>query len=78
MELNDQQKQEFSDLQVVSGIGLFIEQKLYALGIYRLEQIAKFNSADEAEMNNILELVPGHIQGDEWIGQSKKLVKGRK
>ncbi len=78
MELNDQQKQEFSDLQVVSGIGLFIEQKLYALGIYRLEQIAKFNSADEAEMNNILELVPGHIQGDEWVAQSKKLVKGRK
>jgi predicted flap endonuclease-1-like 5' DNA nuclease len=69
---------QLEDLQVVSGIGLFIEQKLYALGIYRLEQIAKFNSADEAEMNNILELVPGHIQGDEWVGQSKKLVKGRK
>jgi predicted flap endonuclease-1-like 5' DNA nuclease len=71
------EESQIEDLQVVSGIGLFIEQKLYALGIYRLEQIAKFNSADETEMNNILELVPGHIQGDEWTAQAKKLVKQR-
>ena len=66
------------DLQVVSGIGLFIEQKLYALGIHRLEQIAKFNGVDETEMNNILELVSGHIQGDKWVEQAKAIVKGRK
>lgn len=66
------------DLQVVSGIGQFIEQKLYALGIYRLEQIAKFNAADEIEMNTILELVPGHIQGDAWVAQAKKVLKDRK
>ena len=66
------------DLQVVSGIGQFIEQKLYALGIYRLEQIAKFNAADEIEMNTILELVPGHIQGDAWVAQAKKIMKERK
>jgi predicted flap endonuclease-1-like 5' DNA nuclease len=71
------EESQIEDLQVVSGIGLFIEQKLYALGIYRLEQIAKFNSADETEINNILELVPGHIQGDEWTAQAKKLVKQR-
>ena len=69
---------EKEDLQVVSGIGQFIEQKLYALGIYRLEQISKFNAADEMEMNTILELVPGHIQGDAWVAQAKKVMKERK
>ena len=63
------------DLQVISGIGLFIEEKLYALGLNTIEQISKIQTEDAIDLNNILELTPGHIQGDEWVSQAKKIIK---
>ncbi len=69
---------QLEDLQVISGIGLFIEQKLYALGIVTIEQISKFIPSEEVELNNILELVPGHIQSDEWAAQARKILRSRR
>ncbi len=69
---------QLEDLQVISGIGLFIEQKLFALGIVTIEQISKFIPSEEVELNNILELVPGHIQSDEWAAQARKILRSRK
>lgn len=60
-------------LQSIVGIGPFIEKKLNAIGIFRLEQLARLSEADIEEINSIIELAPGHIQNDDWVGQARRM-----
>ena len=66
------------DLQVIKGIGPFIEEKLYALGIYTFEQISKMTAKIEEEVNVAIEFFPGRVKRDEWAKQAKKLHKDKK
>lgn len=61
------------NLQSIIGIGPFIEQKLNAIGIFRLEQLAMLDEKDIEEINSIIELAPGHIKNDDWVGQAKRM-----
>ena len=61
------------NLQLIKGIGPFIEKKLNALGIFRIQQIAYFNDEDIEEINDIIELGSGHIKTDDWVGQAKRM-----
>ena len=63
------------DLQMISGIDPFIEEKLKALDIYTLEQISKFNKRDIEEVNYAIEYFPGRIERNEWLAQAKELEK---
>jgi ELWxxDGT repeat protein len=63
------------DLQTIKGIGPFIEEKLNALGIYKIEQIAKLTSDLEDEVNIAIEFFPGRVKRDEWVKQAKELVE---
>jgi len=65
------------DLKRIKGIGPFCETKLNALGIYRFEQIAKFNSKDEDKVNEAIEFFPGRVKRDEWVRQAKGLASGK-
>ena len=62
------------DLKRISGIGPFIETKLNALGIYRFEQISRFNDEDIDKVNDAIEFFPGRVRRDDWRGQAKGLV----
>ena len=46
------------DLQIIKGIGPFIEEKLNALGIYMFVQIARMTSELEEEVNVAIEFFP--------------------
>jgi predicted flap endonuclease-1-like 5' DNA nuclease len=61
------------NLQVIKGIGPFIEKKLNAIGIYHFRQIAYFNEEDIEEINDIIELGAGHIKTDDWVGQAIRM-----
>jgi predicted flap endonuclease-1-like 5' DNA nuclease len=61
------------NLQSVVGIGPYIEQKLNAIGIFRLEQLARLSNEDIDEINGIMALTPGHIQSDDWVGQARRM-----
>jgi predicted flap endonuclease-1-like 5' DNA nuclease len=63
------------DLKLLKGIGPFIEEKLNALGIYKIEQIAKLTSELEDEVNIAIEFFPGRVKRDEWVNQAKELSK---
>jgi hypothetical protein len=52
-----------------------IEEKLNALGIYKIEQIAKLTSELEDEVNIAIEFFPGRVKRDEWVNQAKELSK---
>ena len=61
------------DLKEIRGIGIFIEKKLNALGIYTFGQIARFNEEDERIVNEAIEFFPGRIARDEWVTQARGL-----
>ena len=61
------------NLQLIKGIGPFIEQKLNAIGIFRIQQLSRLSSEDVQEINDIIELAPGHILQDDWVGQAKRM-----
>ncbi len=61
------------NLQSIIGIGPYIEMKLNAIGIFRLEQLAKLTSEDIEEINGIMELAPDHIENDDWVGQARRM-----
>ncbi|MFZ9048483.1 MAG: hypothetical protein ACO20Y_06800, partial [Poseidonia sp.] len=69
---------EKDNLQAIKGIGPFIEEKLYALGIYTYEQVSKMTAKIEDEVNVAIEFFPGRVKRDEWAKQAKKLHKDKK
>ena len=62
------------DLKEVQGIGIFIEKKLNALGIYTFAQITRFNEEDQKIVNAAIEFFPGRVARDEWVAQARKLM----
>jgi len=65
---------EKDDLQLINGIGPFIEKKLNALEIYTFRQISKFTAKDIDAVNKAIEFFPGRILRDNWVGQAKELA----
>jgi predicted flap endonuclease-1-like 5' DNA nuclease len=64
---------EKDDLQTIKGIGPFIAEKLYALGIYTFEQVSNMTPKIEEEVNKAIEFFPGRVKRDEWAKQAKEL-----
>ena len=69
---------EKDDLQIIKGIGPFIAEKLYALGIYTFEQVGNMTPKIEEEVNKAIEFFPGRVKRDEWAKQAKVLAKNKK
>ena len=65
-------------LQTIKGIGPFIEEKLYALGIFTFEQVSKMTAKIEEDVNVAIEFFPGRVKRDEWAKQAKELHKAKK
>ncbi|MFL2966691.1 MAG: ELWxxDGT repeat protein [Candidatus Thalassarchaeaceae archaeon] len=63
------------DLQTIKGIGPFIEEKLYALGIYTFSQISKMTPEIEEEVNVAIEFFPGRVKRDEWARQATEFLQ---
>ena len=64
------------DLTQIKGIGPAIEKKLNRLGIKRFEQIAKWDLADVAVIDQRLAF-KGRIEREGWISQARKLASRR-
>ena len=62
------------DLQVIKGIGPFIEEKLNALGITTYRQLANMTAKLETQVNEAIEFFTGRIKRDQWVAQAKILL----
>ena len=69
---------EKDDLQTIKGIGPFIAEKLYALGIYTFEQVGNMTPEIEEQVNKAIEFFPGRVKRDEWAKQARQLHKNKK
>ncbi len=63
------------NLKRIGGIGVIIERRLNALGIYRYDQIAAWTDADVERVDAELDF-PGRIEREEWREQAQILAEG--
>lgn len=63
---------EVDDLEVISGVGPVLVEKLNSVGVYRFEQIADWTEGNVREFDELLSF-GGRIEREEWISQAKAL-----
>ena len=63
------------DLKIIWGIGPALEKLLNKTGIWHFDQIAAWSGADLKYVDTLLEGFKGRAKRDDWVKQSKKLVK---
>jgi predicted flap endonuclease-1-like 5' DNA nuclease len=68
-------KYEANNLTLIDGLGLWVEERLNTLGIYTFSQISKLTHTDIETITEVLELIPGRIEQDKWVEQTRELVK---
>jgi predicted flap endonuclease-1-like 5' DNA nuclease len=68
-------KHEANNLTLIDGLGLWVEERLNTLGIYTFSQISKLTHTDIETITEVLEIIPGRIEHDNWVSQAKELAK---
>jgi len=68
-------KHEANNLTLIDGLGLWVEERLNLLGIYTFDQISKLTHTDIETITEVLEIIPGRIEQDNWVGQARELAK---
>ena len=69
------QKYEANNLTLIKGLGLWVEERLNLLGIYTFDQVSKLTHEDIETITEVLELIPGYIEKDDWVGQAAELSR---
>jgi predicted flap endonuclease-1-like 5' DNA nuclease len=68
-------KHKANNLTLIDGLGLWVEERLNTLGIYTFDQISKLTHEDIETITEVLEIIPGRIEKDNWVGQARKLAE---
>ena len=68
-------RHEANNLTMIDGLGLWVEERLNLLGIYTFNQISKLTHEDIETITEVLEIIPGRIEKDNWVGQAHELAK---
>ncbi len=63
------------DLKRIRGVGVLIEKRLNAMGVWRYEQIANWTSSDINRVSQALEF-RGRIERENWVEQARILASG--
>ncbi len=63
------------DLKKIRGIGVLIEKKLNAMGIYSYDQIANWSAGDIERVSSSLDF-KGRIEREGWVQQARILASG--
>lgn len=61
------------DLVRIHGVGPKIARLLESMGITSFRQVARFSADDVATVNEALEVFPGRIERDDWLGSAREL-----
>ena len=67
--------EQHDDLQQIFGIGPATEKKLNELGITSYSQLAKLNRHEIERISAVLQIVPGRIEKDDWIGKARQQLE---
>jgi predicted flap endonuclease-1-like 5' DNA nuclease len=64
------------DLKLIKGVGPKLEEMLHRMGIYHFDQIAAWQAAELAWVDDNLEGFKGRASRDEWVAQARTLAAG--
>ena len=64
------------DLKKIKGVGPKLESRLHDLGFYHFDQIAKWNDAEVAWVDENLKGFKGRVSRDNWVSQAATLAEG--
>lgn len=62
------------DLKIIRGIGPKLEELCHRLGYYHFDQIAGWNAAEVAWVDDNLEGFRGRVTRDRWVPQAKAIL----
>lgn len=65
---------EKDDLQVIRGIGPVVEQRLNAMGVTTIRQIAELRDEDIQRIDDTLDF-KGRVQREDWVGQAQRMLE---
>ena len=63
------------NLTLIDGVGNAIEQKLFALGLFHFDQIAKLSDDEATWVGNEIGF-PGRVQRENWVAEAKIFAEG--
>jgi len=63
------------NLTLIDGVGNAIEKKMFKLGIYHFDQVAKMSKSELAWLGTSVGF-PGRPERENWAGEAKVLAKG--
>ncbi len=64
------------NLTLIDGVGGAIEKKMFKLGIFHFDQVAKMTKDELVWLGNSVGF-PGRPERENWLGESKMLAKGK-
>ena len=64
-----------NNLTLINGLGSWVEERLNAIDIYTFEQISRLTQDDIDTITEVLEIIPGSIEKNNWVAQANDLVK---
>ena len=64
------------DLKMIKGVGPKLEELLHSMGFFHFDQIASWDEAEIAWVDQNLEGFKGRVTRDEWVSQAKTLAAG--
>jgi large subunit ribosomal protein L21 len=65
------------DLRAIKGLGAVAAEKLHGAGVTTWAQIAAWTPDEARDLALRLDLQPGRIASDDWVGQARALVEER-
>jgi len=66
---------QHDDLQTIFGIGPIFERSLNKLGITSYSQLAELKRHDIEKLAVALEIVPGKIERENWVGNARRQLE---
>jgi predicted flap endonuclease-1-like 5' DNA nuclease len=67
---------EGDDLRAIKGLGAVAAEKLRGAGVTTYAQIAAWTPDEARDIALRLELQPGRVASDDWVGQARALLDG--
>ena len=75
--ISDQDEGPKDDLTQIEGIGPFLQQQLYNIGVHTYEEISSWDSGRIREVTREIGYFEGRIEKDRWVEQAAQLAAQR-
>ncbi|MBI1193581.1 MAG: hypothetical protein GC205_10455 [Bacteroidetes bacterium] len=69
---------DLDDLTRIQGISPYLAERLKNIGIRTYDQIARLSDDQVRRVNDAIEILPGRIRREDWVGQCRRVAGGVK